>query len=396
MEQHKVVTLSCHRADYSYDDNCYIRNNDNHSLQLDLIGNRDTLSTLASIINKNLMKQEKMLEGIGRFELCDSKDNFIVSVDVPILSDLMLLINPNNPSESIPFQFYEDCELLFYTAAEKRMVFYIRFENFLPPSYGIDESLYPKLNFLNAQDSPVKENSLSIDSIFPALTGVFLDAESGAMILGSPSDEFHGGVEAGLTQNGDQAFAPVQFTLFENFLLCLEAAMAKQQLLAEEMEPKVRIGWTNIIIFPPEMESALSADRRLIKSTIQTCERVQSFYEMSKGHLSYEYPSFDFPTSEELYMMMGPIDLLQKASLEELESQRQTLRDKGFVFNEVFPCIDRTLNKPNKGHYWFKMHNRRLLVAKDADPGKNLFQATVQSLFLRTTCCIILKQLVHL
>jgi hypothetical protein len=132
-------------------------------------------------------------------------------------------------------------------------------------------------------------------------------------------------------------------------------------MLHQEEDSDTRVGWTNVIIFPPEPQAA--AEEVKIAFTLDCYARIARFSAMSRGLLVYPYPDNDKPTEEELYMMCGPKMIGMRLSMTDIVTERAALLTQGLDVSAMFPAMTAALNKPNDKYLHFSLNRGTLTIA---------------------------------
>ena len=350
----KVVTISFHEALWSNKKKDYVkRDGDDAILELEMLGHQHSLENVAESLFEHYLGDvlgERLNAHLWHFDVRISESTKHLNASIPLLSHSMIM------RVGLDFIFFYD------EGTTTRLACRIESIEDLPPS--ADPTTFPRVKGVHiVAPTDTDDENTTIDSIFPSLTKIILSPKFGPSFFGAPMKELYGAVEAGVTQNGDQIFAPLKFRRFEDYLITAE----KSAEILLDPDPDIRDGWTNVYIFPPEKQS--DDDEERYQHTKLLFERVERFSKMSKGHLLYNFPEDDKPTEGEQWMMCGPKSQTLRLSPEEMETEREALRSRGFDFDEMFPRMSATLNAPNEKFNYFKIDCMKLFIYRGMKKG---------------------------
>ncbi len=344
-EDSNIVTLSFRQV-------CHKRNGwvprGNAFLEIDVIGDCHTLTTVArKLFDWYLgeMRGEGLYDHLWRFEIPPyDGDTLALDVKIPILSQQMMAREPYPFGFASPrrYPLRVGSEMMFHYDegdTTRIAVTVERIENMKPMD---SPELFPRRKgaqaeaFVAALSSERDRaegdgHSLTVDQAFPFLKDVILSKRY-TSYFGRCGKDLCGAVEGGITDNGDQLYCPLQFECLEDYLIAANRAWPKiAEILAEG---KIREGWISLMLFPPDRQEE-EEEERFVKY---------------KDHLETHKDDF--------WMMCGPLQVLCRATVEEVAADRAALRDKGFDLAKLYPTLHMCTLKKNcvgkRKNIWFK------------------------------------------
>jgi hypothetical protein len=360
-----IVSLSFRDVEYSNRTRSYVKTEGEPLLELEVIGEISNLEDVGLQLFHHYLgavREESLYSHVWRFEL-PGQDFVRLNTEVPLLS-IQTRKRPREEGAASPSthtSISAGFEMIFFydEGTTTRIAVTVDRIQPLPESLSVD--LFPREKEAQIEEADAGDSSIKIDAIFPALSRCVFSKKYGKSFFGSGSEELHGAIESGPTQNGDQVYCPLQFESFEDAMILMESAMQLQEQIRSDPENPVREGWTNVVVFPTDTQNA--ADETSIDKHIKFFTRLDRLETIGRGSiLASDYPPDDKPSNFELHMLCGPRMTSIRLPREEMDAKRALLRSKGFDLSILFPNIADVLKKPNTKNIFFRVHNNKLLI----------------------------------
>lgn len=194
----------------------------------------------------------------------------------------------------------------------------------------------------------------SLDDLFPNANELLFKSAAQWVALFPCSKNVAGFVEAGPNAMGDMVFAPCKFESVEELLLTLDLAGTKQP------NKHCREDAFSRMIFPVHMKTKDEQKYQDFKAMIDGYEKELQ----DKGYSEDKHVDLcnNDLSSEVVYYLCRPKEVIVRLSLQEVESQVANLREKHFKFSEAFPITSKVFER--KDYLWFNYRREVLQVCK--------------------------------
>jgi hypothetical protein len=352
-------------------------------LEVELVGNKNTLTDLAEFLFDFSLREtlgEELYFHHWGFETATLITG-VLSLDlkVPILS-------PNMKAYTKTGLEMFSCGTTRYVSSGDALTFH--YDEFYPtiidmkiksirdkkPTEFLED--YPRVN----ESALFEPHGISIDSAFPHLSRAVLSMRHGGAFFGN-CGSIYGAIQGGIAQGeaiqgsgtdcstSDLLFCPYQFECMEDYLICANKALRHREVLMVQRG----IQDVQVIVIPPERQEDAIEER--IEAFYSPTEYVSAIYRLSNYHMvlvSSPGSDTDLPVSAERddsSSSVSPVRIVCRLTPAEVTAERAALREKNFDFAQLYPMINAVTKKSSEREIWFRISQRRVLVAEGMKSG---------------------------